>query len=579
MIRDSGKVKDHFKQFKEKRETIRIPFEKEEERLQNLFKMLAFSIRSDPGYLKALAKDRENVQEMSSSTSSSIADGQCACCKAPLSSSKYFGMGSSSAKRCPLCSKIVCRKCITNQMTVDPISMNQTPQSVYICDNCFRILKRAKNKQTVKARAKAIESHPLLIYQRQLVYCVHVIEEDFSEFKKLLESIGDEHTEQNHEDIQFALRKDSDLDTMFQRFDSALKKFNSIVRSLSSKEIVLHGNIKTHVLQFLQDTLPSYKILHKHLHALAAMSPVKTSSRGPPPLQVPSMVPRDSSETLRLAPVIVSVAPIFIPLHGGTRITITGENFSSRVRVSIDHVQNVPCQYVDSQELVILEAPAFSEEGFKMVQVANPDGSTAALNDVLYYSKDAQVLDKSRSGPFALESSPFPERLPADPFRPGPPRDRLSIDSVVPAVSPLSGGQHMKVTGTGLVEGIGVRVAGQEVNYRVTKEGEMIEFDSPAATSEGFKDVEVYQSSSSTSARPDCFALRNVLFYTRQLAEPDEKLARQITDHSSIDSAHNDYNYAAEKDSAHSLLSSAQADVSRRNPPTRIWGGGTNKQQ
>jgi hypothetical protein len=126
-------------------------------------------------------------------------------------------------------------------------------------------------------------------------------------------------------------------------------------------------------------------------------------------------------------PTIDSIIPAVSPLHGGIQMQVMGENFNEGTILKIDGyvISNTKLQSPSSRHnqnyTLSFTSPPLEKEGFKRVQVINPNGKNCTLDNVLYYS-DFQNNTSTSSGSNSNKSKQLEQRpapLPAS-VTPGP---------------------------------------------------------------------------------------------------------------------------------------------------------------
>jgi len=265
----------------------------------------------------------------------------------------------------------------------------------------------------------------------------------------------------------------------------------------------------------------------------------------------------------------------------------------------------VKCEYVDSHELIVLETPSFSSEGFKTLQVINPGGTSAVLENVLYYyaPSSAAAVNKQTSsfdgwatsgstavGFQRLHQSPSSEgRFPTNASATYDTESNITsnrfptVESVSPAVSPLQGGMPMRLTGRNLFDGIVVKVGGvliQDLQFdrnELNSECDLL-FSSPRMDSEGFRDMEVFNPK--LPAPLNRVVLPNVVYYMQALPSSHPQQARPHDQRSSH--TNRSYNTATESNllksnnlgrtEAPTNFGSQQTGGEFERRPPRVWG-------
>eukprot|EP01119_Soliformovum_irregulare_P019702 TRINITY_DN6300_c0_g1_i2.p1 TRINITY_DN6300_c0_g1~~TRINITY_DN6300_c0_g1_i2.p1 ORF type:complete len:436 (+),score=130.64 TRINITY_DN6300_c0_g1_i2:23-1309(+) len=394
---------DKFKLFKRLRAAERAAGEKEIERVMNLFKMASFNLQQSDqentgGWRKSWSKKPAiapvSVNEDGVDLNTATHCGICA-----VAFSRIWGVGEKPFQ-CPLCASIVCGKHSSHSLPPPSFGKTQRLPDMRMCDTCYIVVMKGKEREEFNLSKERANSEPIAMNFEALARLTKTISEDVPRLRDMVYDIGDQHTTENTEDIQIALHIDKDLSEFFAKFDKVLKHL-ATMSPTTPKEQKLFQNYKSAHLTFITETLPEFRILHKQLATVASMKPVKP----PPPPEVNSKTiqsgppPKKSNKTLPkvptglVTPIIKTINPVVLPPEGG-RILIEGQNFSNSVMVSINRM-SVPCEYVDSTELIV-HAPKMGQ-GFKDIKVSNPGGSHATLEQVLLYSADLPT-GKEQSG-------------------------------------------------------------------------------------------------------------------------------------------------------------------------------------
>ena len=151
-------------------------------------------------------------------------------------------------------------------------------------------------------------------------------------------------------------------------------------------------------------------------------------------------------------PSISAVTPASGVITGGTAITISGAGFHNLANVTIDEVPAANVVWVSAARMTAT-TPAGSSGGAKDVKVANPDGGYGLLSGGFRY----------------------------DPV----------VTSVGPGNGPVSGGTTITVTGSGFVNGAGVKINNVDATGVTWNSGTQLTAAVPAGASSGAKDVRV----------------------------------------------------------------------------------------
>lgn len=314
-----------------------------------------------------------------------------------------------------------------------------TDMQVKICNHCYNQLTRIKSRQQFHAIRDASARHPLVVAHKQLLLRMQRIEEDLPNFTELATLIGDQHTNENHKDIETAKMVAEDLTREFRAFDETLKNvFTQIGQPQSERDRKLILNFKLRMSQFLAESMPGFRELFKQLSSVmekpmqtvapntssqvgnnkdgsnnnkdggkqlttsmgaagskdnannSQQPPSLTSNASATDIQISKLLQRQQSlqqqakSRVVAVPNIRSVNPAIVPLSGA-KISVTGENFSNRITLMVD-LSEVQCEYVDSTEITA-QLPHLGP-GFKTLKVTNPDGNIASLENVLLYSAE-----------------------------------------------------------------------------------------------------------------------------------------------------------------------------------------------
>lgn len=104
----------------------------------------------------------------------------------------------------------------------------------------------------------------------------------------------------------------------------------------------------------------------------------------------------DPASVALAAPTLRSVSPTDIPWRGGTRLTLSGGNFSRSVRVLIGGVDATSVRRVSSTQITVTAPQSAGSFGGTTVTVINSDLSRANLeNGVHYYADNISLVLKS----------------------------------------------------------------------------------------------------------------------------------------------------------------------------------------
>eukprot|EP01118_Nematostelium_gracile_P017411 TRINITY_DN7424_c0_g1_i1.p1 TRINITY_DN7424_c0_g1~~TRINITY_DN7424_c0_g1_i1.p1 ORF type:complete len:561 (-),score=121.20 TRINITY_DN7424_c0_g1_i1:27-1709(-) len=106
-----------------------------------------------------------------------------------------------------------------------------------------------------------------------------------------------------------------------------------------------------------------------------------------------------------MEPEVESVEPVACSLKG-IAVTIRGSNFvpgKTTIKVGGKFVQNVRCESTK----ISFMAPSMTTEGFKDIQVTNPDGKNCVLENILLYSNSFGVPDSKP--PLTTATKPAPK--------------------------------------------------------------------------------------------------------------------------------------------------------------------------
>ena len=257
----------------------------------------------------------------------------------------------------------------------------------------------------------------------------------------IVKLLGDEHTEDNHEDIILAMKYVGDLSEYFKKFDILLKKLNEI-KPENEREKRLLTNIKLRMANSVSENVPYFREIFKNVKIISEKPVQKkgmsagnaVSNTNKSLLDKINLTPFLTTKKSIVAtkidlPVITHVNPAAVPLKGA-KVTITGNNFSHLVTLLVD-VTEVKCEYMDSTELVAT-LPELGP-GFKTIKIINPNKTSAQLENVLHYMAEMPSPATSNSSkqkqvqPFKFDED-VSNKLKQDSD------SQLSISSVIPAV-------------------------------------------------------------------------------------------------------------------------------------------------
>ncbi len=154
------------------------------------------------------------------------------------------------------------------------------------------------------------------------------------------------------------------------------------------------------------------------------------------------------------APSLATVTPDRGPSTGGTTLTLTGQSFVVGAQVRLG---GAPCAsvFVGTATVLTCVTPAHAPGGVD-VEVENPDGQLATA-----------------AGAYTYQAAPAP-----------------TLDGVVPATGPTTGGTELTLSGTGFAEGAIVRLDGVAATNVVVASSSSISATAPAHAV-GSVDVEV----------------------------------------------------------------------------------------
>lgn len=498
-----GHTRDVFKQFKQQREGRCAARLKEAEVARNKYKRLAFSMSTARGdSSKWRLSWRGTLSNAAASDDKDDKDDstECTVCKSRFT--KYF---KSRRVTCPMCESVCCKACTSNQLPVE----SGKEDKVNVCTPCWTAITKANRHDKIKSELAQADKTPFSMTHKLLVQIKAALVEDLAHFIELVQGIGEAHTSENHSMIQTASGVQGDINSLFKNFDSTLKRMGGLSTE-DQRQKTLQNHIKAAFVQFLQDTLPEFKILSKQFQAVAAL-PITEPTR--PKVVETAAAPQKRHSVTNSAstfPSISSINPAVVPLSGG-RISITGQNFSNRATVEVDN-SKADCEYIDSRELLVTIPPLGS--GFKGIRVSNPDGTFAHLENILLYSKELD-LPSSHEKVFG-DISPGPSK--PKPNSVNPP----NISGINPVVSPLCGIQ-VELEGHGFHPGLMLKIDGEEIPVQLRSDSHL-KFVSPPRISEGFRTIEIVNLDGGRTV------LADTLYYTSNYAAPTPKGAKPISE-------------------------------------------------
>ena len=76
---------------------------------------------------------------------------------------------------------------------------------VTICQWCFDRVRRARERQSFKAKLDVAGNNPVLLCEKLLMQSLTCIKQDLPKLQELLESFGGEHTFENADDVKVHL--------------------------------------------------------------------------------------------------------------------------------------------------------------------------------------------------------------------------------------------------------------------------------------------------------------------------------------------------------------------------------------
>ena len=389
-----------------------------------------------------------------------------------------------SKYQCPLCARYVCPKCSSNELLIDTAnarksihdinsnvnSSSSTGIGVNVCDTCYDLVHKGKNKIKFKTIIENSENDKVSILQKALSIYAIDIKSKVNKVQSLVEFIDNMHTDKTSLSIKEGVSLCNQLSSIFPQFEKLLISINTLasVNNESKRYYVLLNNIKTTYSTILQDYMPQYRLYSKQLNTLASMpkSLAKLDSTNNNTIS--------SSSTLNSPPISINVIhPTVLPLKGGP-LNVGGSNFSAAMQVFIGK-NKVKFDWISAEDIIIVAPP--NKEGSASIKLVSLDGSFIEEKDVLYYS--SQLSSETIS---TITTSK--KEVKGD------------ISMINPAASILEGGVSMQLICSGMSASNSIKLKIDKVDVlpliiKEIKEGTSIEFKSPELSTEGFKSVEI----------------------------------------------------------------------------------------
>ena len=177
--------------------------------------------------------------------------------------------------QCPLCGRYVCNpKCCSHKITIESTFKKSASDingvqsqgiEVPVCDNCFELVQHGKHKQQFKSLIEKSKQTKVTMCFDGLSNYASSIKLNQDKLQGLVNDIGDVHTKENEHEIRISKILITDLNNIYLKYEQLLKQLNTINPSKESnkRETTLLNNFKSAFVQFLQDMLPTFRILSK----------------------------------------------------------------------------------------------------------------------------------------------------------------------------------------------------------------------------------------------------------------------------------------------------------------------------
>lgn len=141
------------------------------------------------------------------------------------------------------------------------LKTDETKQ-VQVCKICYSSIHYSISAEKRLIQQKKSEKEPLVISGTLLGKLRITISENMSELKQVLQVVGEEHTEKNHELVQKGLVCDIKIQNSFEKIEKVVKQLD-VLKCETAKQLTLKKNIKQSFVIFIQDHLPSYRLYHR----------------------------------------------------------------------------------------------------------------------------------------------------------------------------------------------------------------------------------------------------------------------------------------------------------------------------
>eukprot|EP01117_Protostelium_nocturnum_P019830 TRINITY_DN8691_c0_g1_i5.p1 TRINITY_DN8691_c0_g1~~TRINITY_DN8691_c0_g1_i5.p1 ORF type:complete len:432 (+),score=115.32 TRINITY_DN8691_c0_g1_i5:440-1735(+) len=420
-ISDCGRTKDRSKEFRGYRTTQVTNKERIHEKITHKYNALSFSLFSAMAAAEnqsGLFSRKPNPNALAASfAGEDLHSTNCHICASPFGGGLF---GKTKPFVCPLCTEATCKNCSSKTHLINPPNSfpGKQPMEVNLCDRCVGQITLAHRKRKWKSELSEAEHSPITKYTILLMELLRTIESDISRLRLTIdEEIRKERTNQTDPIIKQAEIRAQEVSAFFNNFDKTLRKVTETVDEKSTKRHqTIVNNIKNMASQFTAAKMPEFRIIQQELRELAKLPLTAPKERD---LFVPlGHSPRGQTHQgprqIVTLPIIESVNPAVLSTAGGI-VTLSGENFSSRVVVQVandnesisSRTPHLPVEIMDSTELKVT-VPS-GPEGTKRIRVSNPDGGYADLNGILTYSAKLQVNSPKQapeSALFGLETPP-----------------------------------------------------------------------------------------------------------------------------------------------------------------------------